>query len=189
MGDVASSFASRLRYSLPLSSLHPSLGVISHVRSDFTRSWGCSARSSTTHHVPVTCSAVCVEMSGLSGNTGLPKPFNINSHHFMWTPERSGLLDDDWVHLNYDSPVEEHSQARQSARTRGQKKKRSRKPKTKRASHFHGYVLQVIGLLCFILAAVKLYEPLTGIGFTLILLGYNKNAKKDCRIGKRRNLS
>ena len=47
-----------------------------------------------------------------------------------------------------------------------------------------GYILQVIGLLCFILAAVKSFEPLTGVGFTLVLIGYNKNAKKESRIRK-----
>ena len=123
-------------------------------------------------------------MSGLSSNPGLPKAFDGNSNYLVWTPELSGLLDDDWVHLDYEAPAEHRRHTSRKARTKRSKEKRSTRSRNKRAGHLHGYVLQVIGLVCFILAAVKSYEPLTGIGFTLILLGYNKNASKDCKIGK-----
>ena len=39
------------------------------------------------------------------------------------------------------------------------------------------YLLQLIGVICFILAAIKSFEPLIGVGFTLVLIGYDKKSR------------
>jgi hypothetical protein len=64
------------------------------------------------------------------------------------------------------------------SRKRGDKSKRSKrhsKPHKKRnRKHENGaYVLQLIGVLCLVLAAVRCFEPLAGIGFTLVVIGYD----------------
>lgn len=38
---------------------------------------------------------------------------------------------------------------------------------------FAAYTLQLIGALCLVLAALKAFEPLAGVGFTLVVIGYD----------------
>jgi hypothetical protein len=123
-------------------------------------------------------------MSGFSGSPGLPKAFEYRQHYNVWVPELVGFHNSDLVLPNYESSDDNsNTKKRTSKRTKKGKKKHSRSSKRTRNYGFEGYILQVIGILCFILAAVKAFEPLTGVGFTLVLIGYNKNAKKESRIG------
>lgn len=123
-------------------------------------------------------------MTGLSSDTGSPKPFQYSSYHYFWTPELGRLYNEDLLSPNYGISSDESMPRRRSTRTKKTRKKHSKSAKRKRERRIEGYILQVIGLLCLILAAVKSFEPLTGVGFTLVLIGYNKNAKKESRIGK-----
>jgi hypothetical protein len=124
-------------------------------------------------------------MTGLSGNPGPPKPFEYTSYYNFWTPEFGKLYNEDLLSPNYGASSDESMpERRRTKRTKKARKKHSKSSKRKREHRIEGYVLQVIGLLCFILAAVKSFEPLTGVGFTLVLIGYNKNIKKESRIGK-----
>lgn len=52
------------------------------------------------------------------------------------------------------------------------KKKRKSKKKQRRKQQIGAYVVQLIGLICLVLAAFKGCEPLTGVGFTLVIVGY-----------------
>ena len=123
-------------------------------------------------------------MTGLSGIPNAPESFNYKSHH-IWAPQLSGLLGDELLSPDYISPDEDSQPSRRRRkRTKKPKRKHSRSSKTRRRHRLQGYILQVIGLLCFVLAAVKSFEPLTGVGFTLVIIGYNKNARKDYSIGK-----
>lgn len=122
-------------------------------------------------------------MSGLSGSSGLPKTFEFKSNYNLWVPELAGLHSSDLVFPKYES-LDESPKTKKTKKTKKSKKKQSRPLKRHNQYIPEGYVLQVIGILCFILAAVKAFEPLTGVGFTLVLLGYNKNAKKKARVGR-----
>ncbi len=69
----------------------------------------------------------------------------------------------------------------QDQRTRKTKKKHhSRKHKKHRSKKhkFAAYIVQLIGVLCLILAALKSFEPLAGIGFTLVVIGYDSKKLK-----------
>lgn len=124
-------------------------------------------------------------MTGVSSAPGPPDTFGYSSIYNNWTPELNQLLKGDHADLNYQSLDDDRQPStRSKKRSKQSKTKHTKRSKPKRRSHIHGYLLQIIGVVCFILAAIKSYEPLTGIGFTLVVLGYNKNAKKDRRIGK-----
>ena len=124
-------------------------------------------------------------MSGFSGSPGLPKAFEYRTNYNVWVPELVGFHNPDLVSPKYDSS-DDYSKTRKrtTKRTKKAKKKHSRSSKRIEKYNLEGYILQIIGILCFILAAVKAFEPLTGVGFTLVLLGYNKNARKEARIGE-----
>jgi hypothetical protein len=50
---------------------------------------------------------------------------------------------------------------------------RSHKKKRNRKHEIGAYVIQLIGVLCLVLAAMRSFEPLAGIGFTLVVIGYD----------------
>ena len=124
-------------------------------------------------------------MSAFSGSPGLPKASEYRTNYNVWVPELVGFHNPDLVSPKYDSS-DDYSKTRKRSRKRAKKAKKKHARSSKRIEkyRFEGYVLQIIGILCFILAAVKAFEPLTGVGFTLVLLGYNKNARKESRIGR-----
>ena len=70
------------------------------------------------------------------------------------------------------------SRSKSKKRSKKHSKHRSKSHKAPTEHHIGAYVLQVIGVLCLILAAVRSFEPLTGVGFTLVLIGYNQGLKK-----------
>ena len=123
--------------------------------------------------------------NGLSGDFGPPKPFEYSSYHNYWVPQINQLYNEDLLSPNYGLSDDESTPERRSTkRKKKSKKKHSESSRRKPEHRIEGYILQVIGILCFILAAVKSFEPLTGVGFTLVLIGYNKNVKKNLRVGK-----
>lgn len=79
---------------------------------------------------------------------------------------------------------ERRSDRRLKKRSKKSKKKHSKSHKKEKSHLIQGYILQVIGILCLILAAVKSFEPLTGVGFTLVLVGCNENSRKKRRSGQ-----
>ena len=124
-------------------------------------------------------------MSELPGLSGLPKPIVYKTNYNIWVPELAGLHVSDHLLPNYDSSDDNSNRKKRTAkRSKKDKKKHSRSSKRMRQYGLEGYILQVIGMLCFVLAAIKAFEPLTGVGFTLVLIGYNKNARKEARVGK-----
>lgn len=51
---------------------------------------------------------------------------------------------------------------------------RSKSSKHHSKRRIGAYLLQIIGLICLVMAAVKSFEPLTGAGITLVLVGYRE---------------
>lgn len=77
------------------------------------------------------------------------------------------------------SPGFNNTPSRSDSRKRSKrkaKKHRSKSHKKRRKQQIGAYVLQLIGLICLVLAGVKSFEPLTGVGFTLVLIGYKKTS-------------
>lgn len=66
---------------------------------------------------------------------------------------------------------------RHSRRDRGKTSKKHKKQRSRRQL-IAAYFLQLIGLICLVLAAVKAFEPLTGVGFTLVIMGYRAGVGK-----------
>ena len=80
-------------------------------------------------------------------------------------------------------PVAEKS-SHERRHKRHSKKRSKHRSKKHRKSQFAAYLLQFIGLICLIMAAVKAFEPLTGVGFTMVLIGYDRGLKKKLLPGK-----
>ena len=73
-------------------------------------------------------------------------------------------------------------------RSKKEKKRRSKLAKKDSKSRIAAYILQLLGFFCLVLAAVKSFEPLTGVGLTLILIGY-KRIDSGAEVGKSSLLS
>lgn len=100
-------------------------------------------------------------MSGLSTSPGIPQ----HQQQAAFTPDwqlQSNLLDATAPFL-LDSPGEDTKSSRRRSKHRHKKRRKQR---------LGAYILQIIGLICLVLAAVKAFEPLTGVGFTLVMVGY-----------------
>lgn len=76
-------------------------------------------------------------------------------------------------------PSADTSTTRKSRKSSKRHHSRRRKKERSRKSRLGAYVLQLIGLVCLVLAAVKSFEPLTGVGFTLIVMGYKGGFRDD----------
>lgn len=72
--------------------------------------------------------------------------------------------------LSRFSETKDRSYAQQSKRKRTHHKPRD--PGRSKKHEFAAYILQCIGVLCLILAALKAFEPLAGAGFTLVMMGF-----------------
>ena len=128
-------------------------------------------------------------MNSLSGLSSAPRSFDYatdfkaGSQTFAYVPNTTPWL--------VASPVSDDD--RKQRRSPGKRSKKSKKHRTKshrkRSKHRIGaYILQLIGFICLVLAAIKSFEPLTGVGFTLILIGYNKSSEKVALASKSSNL-
>lgn len=85
-------------------------------------------------------------------------------------------------------PGQDHRPRKTKKKQHHSKKHRSKNQRSKKHK-FAAYVVQLIGVLCLILAALKSFEPLAGIGFTLVVIGYDskkmtKGWKKERWSGK-----
>ncbi|KAK3703071.1 hypothetical protein LTR37_014682 [Vermiconidia calcicola] len=119
------------------------------------------------------------ELSGLSGPSGPPTvlhyvpqakihPSNIatGDNIIPWTDKSSTAVTGSTTKKRHEKASKKRS------------KHRSKSHKKEPKDRMGAYILQLIGLICLIVAAVKCFEPLTGVGFSLILIGYNKGLKK-----------
>lgn len=52
------------------------------------------------------------------------------------------------------------------------KKPKRRRKKHKSRQRWSNYIVQLIGLICLVVAAIKGFEPLMGVGFTMVMVGY-----------------
>lgn len=89
--------------------------------------------------------------------------------------DQSGF-DDHSLRKQKKAKTKKHHSSRHSKRS---KKHRSRSRK------FAAYVVQLIGVLCLILAALHSFEPLAGIGFTLVVIGYDSRKLRQGPIAGR----
>ena len=125
------------------------------------------------------------ELSGLSGPSGPPTvlhyvpqakihPSNIatGDNIIPWTDKSSTAVTGSTTKKRHEKASKKRS------------KHRSKSHKKEPKDRMGAYILQLIGLICLIVAAVKCFEPLTGVGFSLILIGYNKGLKKTSVAGK-----
>jgi hypothetical protein len=62
---------------------------------------------------------------------------------------------------------------------------RSHKKKRNRKHEIGAYVLQLIGVLCLVLAAMRSFEPLAGIGFTLVVIGYDGKRREGSSLSSK----
>lgn len=97
------------------------------------------------------------------------------------------LLDIPYLHSTPDSPLdvpwlpdalEPARDLRPGKRSNHHSSKKSKKKRRKRRQRLGTYALQLIGLLCLVLAALKGFEPLTGVGFTFVMIGYKQGLGK-----------
>ena len=127
------------------------------------------------------------EVTRLSGLGPPAQPFsyirdpNLGSQEYNALPD-AGL----WPHGSTSSGDNLSTSRKKSKRhSKKRSKHRSKSHKNNRKHRLGAYVLQLIGLFCLVLAAVKSFEPLTGVGFTLILIGYNdKKLKENALAGR-----
>lgn len=119
-------------------------------------------------------------MSGLSTSPRIP-----HQRQPILTPEfqlQSDLLDATPTPL-LTCPANERPSGKRA------KHQRSKGHRKRRKQHLGAYILQIIGLICLVLAAVKAFEPLTGVGFTLVMVGYkgavgDGDAGGKCRVNR-----
>lgn len=64
------------------------------------------------------------------------------------------------------SSKEERPSKHHHRHSRKRHKKRSKKHR------LGAYMIQLIGLICLVMAGIKAFEPLIGVGFTLVIVGY-----------------
>ena len=76
-----------------------------------------------------------------------------------------------WL-LPQPSPSSIKSKKSKHRSKRHKKDKKKKHHKQHKKQRLGAYILQFIGLICLVLAAVKAFEPLTGVGFTLVIVGY-----------------
>lgn len=70
------------------------------------------------------------------------------------------------------------------------KKKHTKNRRHRSKKHkFAAYILQCIGVLCLVLAALKSFEPLAGIGFALVMMGYKGKEKGEAEIRRMKKQS
>lgn len=114
-------------------------------------------------------------MSGLSGPSGLPKPFQYPPS-FGTGNQPLGLVPNavPWVAASPVSDDDSTQRGHRGKRSKRTKKHRSKSHKKHRKHYVASYALQLIGFICLILAAVKAFEPLAGVGLTLVLVGYDR---------------
>lgn len=132
----------------------------------------------------ITCSFDLISMAAPAGSQSFQNAIQHTPPQIIWAAGLDSILNGKDVLSDcalLQSPAVRDTNKRKSRRSR---KHRSKKSKKRRNRRVHGYVLQMIGIACLVLAAIKAFEPLTGVGFTLILIGYNTNAKKSSRVGK-----
>lgn len=120
-------------------------------------------------------------MSGLTNLGPIPKQQSFNTPYFNPNPD---LL------LNSAAPWLLPSPGTNSKKSSSKhhKKKQKQKKKKHRKQQLGAYMLQLIGVLCLILAAIKAFEPLTSVGFTLVIVGYRAGLGEGVVAGKERPL-
>lgn len=124
-------------------------------------------------------------MNGLSGFSAPPKSFDYN-HGFAFSAQGFGELYDTTPWLPDSTVSDDRSELRRKSgkRSKRTKKHRSKSHKKYQKHQIGAYILQAIGLVCLVLAAIKSFEPLAGVGFTLVLIGHNKGLGKMSEAGK-----
>jgi hypothetical protein len=104
---------------------------------------------------------------------------------FQYGPEvESPIQTIQWQDAGPVLKVESRLQETESKADKSKRKKhrkhhsRSHKKKRNRKHKVGAYILQLIGVLCLVLAALRSFEPLAGIGFTLVVIGYDGNRRE-----------
>lgn len=87
----------------------------------------------------------------------LPSAFKLDSA--LWLPPHTPQLE------------------RSHENRKGRSKRRQHK--SRRKQRYGAYIVQMIGVLCLVLAAFEGFEPLTGVGFTLVIVGFKGGVEKD----------
>ena len=118
-------------------------------------------------------------MTSLSRLSGPPRAFEYatdfksGSQRFAYVPNTAPWLVASPIHD--DSPPQRKLSKKRSKK---HKNHRSKSHKKHRKHRIGAYILQLIGFICLVVAAIKSFEPLTGVGFTLILIGYSRSTEK-----------
>lgn len=94
-------------------------------------------------------------------------------------PACDGLLPPvSWANSGLEIPFPEAKISKKRSKKHSKARSKKSHDKKSRKHRLAAYILQVIGLICLVLAAIKSFEALAGIGFMLVLMGHDSKVKK-----------